>query len=261
MIIEDKDIIFVTDSIFTKWIDYQKDIIKNFFPGSRHVIIDGTKNWPNCWFDWIDIVKNSGCRWYVHIEEDCFIEDKQPILDAIFKMENEKIAVMGTADGYQPYRGGNPLAMTPFLLIGRVDDLLDIDMDTKKLSFHLNPDGTWSNSLNIVYKDEYSKGFIYPYEEIGNSANFNCGDIEPFYVLFWKMHERGKKLHYFYPNFGENMRSLNPSLEKGKPPLAVHMFYTRIWESQMDVHGLPNVERYRRLEEYLLKKHNYINKK
>ena len=29
------------------------------------------------------------------------------------------------------------------------------------------------------------------------------------------------------------------------------MWYTRYWDSPMDVHGLPNSERYRRIEEYL----------
>jgi hypothetical protein len=259
MVIEDKDIIFVTDTIFTKWIGYQKKIINNFFPGSRHVIIDGTKRWPECWFDWIDIVKSSGCKWYIHIEEDCFIEDKDSILEAIEKMEKEEIAVMGTADGYQPYRGGNPLTMTPFFLIGRTLDLQDIDINLKDLTFRMKPDGTWSNSLGIEYKDSYSEGFSYPYEKIGNDGKMGKGDIEPFYALFWKIHEKKKKLHYFYPNFGDDLKSLNPSLSKGSTPMVVHMFYTRMWESNMDVHGLPNVERYRRLERYLLNKHKFLS--
>jgi hypothetical protein len=31
------------------------------------------------------------------------------------------------------------------------------------------------------------------------------------------------------------------------------MWYTRFWDIPMDVHGLPNSERYRRIEEHLKK--------
>jgi len=259
MEIKDTDIIFVTNSIFTKWIEFEKRILKHHFPESQHIIIDGTSNWPVSWFYWIDIVKKSGAKWFIHIEEDCFIEDRNLILDAIRKLDSEEIDIMGTADGYTPYRGGNPLAMTPFFVIGRVESLKDINIDTEKTRFHIKPNGDWGNNLGLHYKEEYAKDFKYPYEKIGNDGNIGDYDIEPFYIFFWLLREQNKKFHYFYPNFNDNLKSIDPSLDKGLPPMVTHMFYTRAWNSEMDVHGLPNRERYERLERYLKQKYDFLN--
>jgi hypothetical protein len=49
--------VFVTTTLYTKWLRYQSDIINRLFPGVEHIIIDGRNNWPNSWFNWIDIVK------------------------------------------------------------------------------------------------------------------------------------------------------------------------------------------------------------
>jgi len=259
MEINDNEIIFVTNSIFTKWIEIEKKVLKHHFPESEHVIIDGRSNWPLSWFYWIDIVKKSNAKWFIHIEEDCFIEDRELILDAIRKMEAEDIDIMGTADGYTPYRGGNPLTMTPFFLIGKVDALREVNIDTSNARFFIKPDGSWGNNLGLHFKEEYAENFQYPYEKVGNDGHLNDYDIEPFYAMFWILHEQKKKLHYFYPNFNDNLKSLNPSLDKGLPPMVTHMFYTRIWNSDMDVHGLPNSVRYERLESYLKQKYDFLN--
>ena len=58
--VNDKDIVFVTTTLNTKWLNYQKRLIKNMFPDSKHIIVDGGKNWPNSWFYWIDEVKKCG---------------------------------------------------------------------------------------------------------------------------------------------------------------------------------------------------------
>lgn len=70
--IRDRDIVFVTTSLYTKWLDYQSNIIKKLFPGSKHVIVDGRSNWPNSWFDWIEIIENRKEKYYVHMDEDFF---------------------------------------------------------------------------------------------------------------------------------------------------------------------------------------------
>ena len=51
--IKEEDIVFVTTTLYTKWLAYQLEIIKKLFPKSQHIIVDGRGNWPNSWFYWI----------------------------------------------------------------------------------------------------------------------------------------------------------------------------------------------------------------
>ena len=57
--VKDEDIIFITPAIHTKWLGYQKNIIKDLFPRSRHLIIDGRSNWPYAWFYWMKEIKDT----------------------------------------------------------------------------------------------------------------------------------------------------------------------------------------------------------
>jgi hypothetical protein len=74
------------------------------------------------------------------------------------------------------------------------------------------------------------------------------------------LREEGKKFYYLYPQFDERFKSTNPRIDSNSGDIAIHMWYARTWESPMDVHGMPNVERYRRLEEYLLKNKSVSSK-
>lgn len=80
--VKESEIIFVTTSISTKWINYQQKILKDNFPESSFLVVDGTDRWPNAWFKWIDKIKNLQAKWYVHIDEDCFIENKGEVIQA-----------------------------------------------------------------------------------------------------------------------------------------------------------------------------------
>ena len=48
--INEKDICFVTTTLYTKWLNYQSKILKNNFPESNHIIVDGTKTGPTLGF-------------------------------------------------------------------------------------------------------------------------------------------------------------------------------------------------------------------
>ena len=61
--INESDIVFVTTTLYTKWLDYQKSIIKKLFPDSEHLIINGKGNWPNSWFNWINELKKSNKKY------------------------------------------------------------------------------------------------------------------------------------------------------------------------------------------------------
>ncbi len=64
------------------------------------------------------------------------------------------------------------------------------------------------------------------------------------------MKELGCKFDYLYPYFDDRFKS-NPRLEKDSLDIGIHMWYTRNWNSEMDVWGLKNVERYNRVEKFL----------
>jgi hypothetical protein len=85
--IKDEDIIFVTTTLQTKWLNYQREIIKNLFPDSPRIIIDGRSDWPYSWFYWMKEIKEVPGKWFIHLDEDCFIESKEEILRLIEKMD------------------------------------------------------------------------------------------------------------------------------------------------------------------------------
>jgi len=64
--IKEKDIVFVSTTLYTKWLYCQSAIIKTLFPDSNHIWVDGTKNWPNSWFNWTDKIKHIKEKYYIH---------------------------------------------------------------------------------------------------------------------------------------------------------------------------------------------------
>lgn len=248
--IKDSDIVFITPSLSTKWIEYQQKILKSNFPESSFIVIDGRGGWPKSWFLWIDEIKKTNHKWYVHIDEDCFIESKEQLLILIQKIEDEGYSLSAVSDAYHHYRGANPVAINSFFMVGKVQDILDLDLNIKDLSFWHHASEGWKNNLEIGYKEIHRKDFTYPHEIMGNSENCFY-EQEPYYMVLWMLIERGKKFYYLYPHFDERFKSTNPRISKDSPDIAIHMWYTRFCDSPMDVHGLPNNERYLRLERYL----------
>lgn len=250
--VKDSDIIFVTTSMSTKWISYQQKILKDNFPGSSFVIVDGRGNWPKSWFYWIEKIKRENKKWYIHIDEDCFLENREEVINLLEKMEAEDIGISAISEAYCHFRGNNPVAFNSFFLAGRVKDLEDIELDLDRIHFSYTGSG-WKNSLGIHFKEDYKKGFEYVHEKAWPSENYSS-EAEPYYLFCWMMKEKDIKFYYLYPHFDQRFKSTNPRIEKNSPDIAIHMWYTRLWESPMDVHGLPNNERYFRLENYLREK-------
>ena len=247
--IKESDIIFVTTSMSTKWIAHQQKILKDNFPDSNFLVVSGMDKWPTAWFYWIEEVKKSSAKWYIHIDEDCFIENKKEVIRLIQKMEDENIGISAISEAYCHFRGNNPVAFNSFFLVGRVKDLLDINIDFRSVSF-IYDGNNWSNSLGVKFKENYLEDFEYVHEKAWPYDNMKS-EAEPYYLFCWLMKERGVKIYYLYPYFDDRFKSTNPRIEKDSPDIAIHMWYTRMWGSPMDVHGLPNHERYERLETYL----------
>ena len=247
--IDEKDIVFVTTSLYTKWLFYQKEIIKRLFPESQHIIVDGRGNWPNSWFYWIDEVKKCTQKYYVHIDEDFFITSKDEFMKIFEKFENGK-DLIGCSDGYYHFRHANPVAMNTLLMVGRVDDIKRFNIDLKSLTYKMTSENNWSNSLNIKYKESYKDDFIYQHK-IQGGENY-IREQEPYYAFIWSMKELGCKFDYLFPFFDERFKSTNPRIDETSPDIGIHMWYTRIWNASFDVFGLANKERYERVEKLLL---------
>ena len=244
--IEEKDIVFVTTTLYTKWLDYQSKIINNLFPESKQIVVDGRNNWPISWFYWINEVKKSESKYFIHIDEDFFITSKEELLKSIQKMDDNNIDLMGVPDGLHHYRGANPVAINTFLMIGRVDKLNSLDFS--KIQFAYTQKG-WINNYNLLFKESYKNDWQYTFKENGGS-NFNF-EQEPYYAFLWAMKEVGCKFDYLYPHFDERFKSTNPRLKEDSIDIGVHMWYTRQWNTDMDVWGLPNIKRYELVEKFI----------
>ena len=256
---KDSDIIFITTTLQTKWLKYQRGIIRNLFPGSEHIIIDGSRDWPYSWFYWMDEIKKIPGKWFVHIDEDCFLESRDELIKLIGKMEKDGYSVSAVSDGYHHYRGANGTAVNSFFMVGKKDDFLESGFDYKDIKFSF--DGkNWRNDKNIFFRASKHSNQPYSHQKMENDQDSSY-EQEPYYALLWKLIENNKKFYYLYPNFDERFKSTNPRIDKDSEDIAIHMWYTRLWESPMDVHGMPNVDRYRKIEDYILEKYKFLNTK
>lgn len=138
-------------------------------------------------------------------------------------------------------------------MIGRVDDIKRLKLDLKSAKYQLGTyDGrtySWFNDLEIRFKEEYKINFRYPFEYQGG-CNFQ-NEHEPYYAFLWSMKELGCRFDYLYPYFDDRFKSTNPRLEKESPDIGIHMWYTRQWNTEMDVWGLPNIKRYELVEDFI----------
>lgn len=250
MVIE-KDLVFVTTTLNTKWLGHQARLLENCFPGVRRIVVDGGQNWPKSWFYWIDEVKSTDAKYYVHVDEDFFLESPDELKRCLQMLEDGEADLIGPPDGYHHYRGANPVAINTFLMIGRVADLRRVDF--RQIMFGWTQNG-WVNNYGISYKEKYGSDFAYPHKVQGGS---NLGfEQEPYYAFLWTMKELGCRFAYLYPHFDDRFKSTNPRVDEVSPDIGIHMWYTRQWDSEEDVHGMTNRQRYAAVEQYLeSKKH------
>jgi len=228
---------------------YQTKLIKNHFPNSQHIIIDGRKNWPYSWFYWINEIKKTECDYFIHVDEDFFLLSREELDKCIQKMEDDNIDIMGVPDGYHKYRGANPVAINSFLMIGRRSILGNINLDD--IRFQYNQLDGWINNKGLKFKNDYKSDFKYPFNDREEHHNFYF-EQEPYYAFLWSLKENGAKIGYLFAHFDDRFKSTNPRLDESSPDIGIHMWYTRQWNSTFDVHGISNIERYNRVEKFLI---------
>jgi hypothetical protein len=245
----ENEIIFVTTSLNTKWLQHQQLILRRLFPNSDYLIMDGRGNWPNVWFSWIDEVKKSDKKYYIHIDEDFFITSKEEVLKTIKLLDERGVDMIGVPDGGHEWRHRNPVSINTFFMIGRVSDIKNIDIDMKNVRFSYNG-LEWTNELGIKYKPEYANDFTFKFDRTGGVM---LEDFEPYYMFHWYMKEKGLKFEYLYPHFGEEYKSTNPRISPDSEDIGIHMWMTRAWNNDVeDIFGTTNYKRYTKLENWLI---------
>jgi hypothetical protein len=219
------------------------------FPDSEHIKVDGRNNWPYSWFYWMNEAKKSKCKYFIHVDEDFFFTSKEELFKVIDKMEANNIDLIGVPDGYHQYRGANPAAINTFLMIGKVSILKDLDFSN--LSFGYDQNKGWINNMGLSYKGHYN--IDYPFT-IQAKSNFNF-EQEPYYAFLWTLKEKGVKFDYLFPYFDDRFKSTNPRLNESSLDIGIHMWYTRQWNQDFDVHGIPNNKRYDLVESFIKEKY------
>jgi len=237
--LKDSDILFITTSRFTPWLQWTIKSVTQFFPTSEHLIIDGTKDWPNVWFEWINQLKAKKYtqKYFVMLDEDCFILQRKGVEDILLKMTHENATLAGVHDCYLTWRGFNEVALNPFFMTGEIEKLLEVV-------------NQFPNFRNFRFKEAYfeTAKYEWPIKDRQKIAY----EYEPFYCLFWAVLEAHHKLMYLFPfdnyKFANQDNKLPATCVRVTPDIsnvALHMWYSRQWNDAQ------NAVRYQKLEQHL----------
>ena len=185
-------ITFFTTSLFTDIQAVQSGLIKKHFPECEHVLIDGRNGiYPHTWYQWL---KLANCDYAIHVDEDCFINDRIPILETIEKMETQNFHIAGTRDGGTVMRENNPFAMNSFFLITRKEAITVPD----KNRFFIDSYGDQSPS-NFARQLKMGRKISVSYDH----------NVEPYYDYFWHLKNLGLNFLYLEDSFDEELSTTN----------------------------------------------------
>jgi hypothetical protein len=235
-ILNKKHILFCTTALYTKSLEFHKKQIDIFFPESEKIIIDGRKNWPNVWYEWIDKSLKTNKEWIIHIDEDCFILNDQSIMNEIDYMLKNNFGIGGCPDGHHEYRNCNHMAINSFFMIIRRDTLIK-----------------WKSFLETKKEfPQFKKEWLKPYPfEIKNKSiilesqqwgSWQPGS-EPYYNFMWVLKEMGVEFNYMKPGF-DSENSCTTLLNN----TIIHAWYLRQIDSSKIVSPLHKIENNKRFE-------------
>ena len=248
--IDEKEIVFVTTSCDDFLLKKQQEIITKLFPNSDKIVVT-EGSWPHKWFNWIPLMKERTEKYFIHLDIDFFITSKEEVMRSVQVLESNNFSLYGVSDGYDPYRISNPVALNSYYMVGNVSDLNGLNFNPNILNFSLDSDA-WKNNLNLYFKESYLNTFSYPHEIREESKpTFHRYNQEPYYILFWIMLNRGKKIGYLDSRFDDRFKSSNPRIDKNSDDIGIHMWYSRSWQSEVEIKGMKNIDRYKKIMEYL----------
>lgn len=235
--LQDSDIVFITTTQYTPWLEWSQKSIKKHFPNSQTIVINGTSNWPIVWFKWLEYLPTLSQKYFIFIDEDCFVLDRQEILSAIRKMINRQATLAAVPDSFFTWRCFNEVALNPFFMIG----------DRVKLLQAISS----PNWFRLRFKQEYFNTVSYDFPV---DIKRTCHEYEPFYNLFWAVLEAKQTLLYLYPsddnaflNQDNRLPGTNVRVMPDTPSMVLHMWYSRQWNDHQ------NASRYAKLKDFLEK--------
>lgn len=223
-------VLAVTTSMSTKWEAYSQTMLEMHVPEWRRVVVDGRRNWTATGF--IQYVVDAEVDYIVHVDEDCFVENRDALLDLIRKFEEDpQIVAAGLPDGGYYYREHNPAALNLFFVVFRATAL--------KLA--------WDDRVNwdrYKFKLEYAAGLDVQCPHLDKSR-IKWDEGEPYYPLFWSLLSKGGRFLYLNEVLHRDRWSSRISLGSQKV-LAEHLWYLRQWFSVqiMPGHDIENTKRY-----------------
>ena len=234
--LRDEEVVFVTNTRFTPWLERSQETIAAEFPSSRRLVLDGRSGWPEVWFSWIRKVRRARERWVCLVDEDCFLCARDAIATIVARLEEAGAGVAGVPDHFFQPRVFNELAMNPFFLVVDRERMLDATRSVRR----------WRR---LRARPEWFDRARYPWSPAIRRA---AVEYEPFYPFFWLFYEAGIPLLYLYPHEDfrfANERGAFPAtavrLEPSAPDACVHLWYSREWDT--DDHR----ERYARARRWL----------
>lgn len=228
-----KRIVFLTTSIGSKWICFQQQLLKQFYPHSLYILINGNLHWDYkmgkkaTWYKFIDKAINTGCKYFIHIDEDCFMLNNILIEECISLLESDKYDLIGPNEVIEGFRFENPYALNSFFMVGKIASLEDI----------------WKNfDFNLKFTDlNLDKDFR------TNSRSF---ELEPYYNFFWNYYKQGYKIGNVKTSFNEKFKCTE-LLDSSRNISGFHLWFTRCCNSNEEIYGMTHRNRYNKTAHFI----------
>lgn len=222
---------FITTTLNPSFAKISRQEVKRLFPDCNHYIIEGVPHqWPMSWFYWLGNLSDIKTTYYCFLDDDAYVYNREEIIKILNMMQTDNIQLYGPADAWNPWRKFNPVACNPFFMIGNTKFTID----------------SWKNAK---YESRFEKKWYddlmkeYPFAKNGK-INIDT-DYEPFYCFFWSLKKNGGKFKYFYQEQDPVHKGTNLRISPESPIFCKHLWYSRFWNSNMDVFGVKNIDRYR----------------
>ncbi len=236
--IDESRIAFFTTSLRTDVQELQSACLEQHFPASTRVLMDEKTSWPASWFHWLEVaaVDAEHFDWFIHIDEDCFVLEKEPLLRLLEQMNENGCQIAGPPDAWHHYRNYNPMALNSFFMACSREVVL-----------------AWQKRTHIPrFRREWIEEIPWPepklnpgvFDTEADPMTWKSGAVEPYYGFFWVLKEAGIRFRYLPVGFVQEL-AVSTLLDSS----IWHAWYLRERHSdkQLDSHGCPNRERYDRI--------------
>lgn len=225
-------LLFCTTTLNPPYLNLQQSLIRQAYPSADFVIFNG-EGFPNSWYHWVNYSLNIDKQYdiIIHLDDDFFLTNKLEMDNLLNFMYNSDYDCVGVPDAYYNYRGHNPCAYNSFFMLVKHKSLINLKgFDYTQLKFK----NSYIDKVNHIHN--YPAPDSYQYDE-----------FEPYYNFMWAMHEKDFKFYFLYPYEDDEFKTTNPKLNESSDYIGIHMWYSRIWNSNFDVLGVPNIERYKKV--------------